>query len=189
MDVHRKSPPNEMKDESSSSVDESSSTKSNRDEVERKKEEVKDKWHTMTRGKKLKWWSEVLELLKGEMDIEEYWFPIDKLGRKFDQRWEDSKVAQRRRFNGWRSNIGTHHTKEDAVVFALDRCMQAYKEGHIVYFFKFTCKYTCLYCFHSSPNETVLTHFYYFIGCQWTIIQRIIMKSSLAQTGRKSMSE
>uniref|UniRef100_A0A7S2PI41 Uncharacterized protein n=1 Tax=Skeletonema marinoi TaxID=267567 RepID=A0A7S2PI41_9STRA len=92
----------------------------------------------MTREKKLKWWSEVLELLKGEMDIEEYWFPIDKLGRKFDQRWEDSKVAQRRRFNGWRSNIGTHHTKEDAVVFALDRCMQAYKEGHIVYFFKFT---------------------------------------------------
>mmetsp|Transcript_28824 Transcript_28824/g.43553 ORF Transcript_28824/g.43553 Transcript_28824/m.43553 type:complete len:557 (+) Transcript_28824:42-1712(+) len=110
----------------------------NRDEVERKKKEVKDEWHTMTQEKKLKWWSEVLELLKGEIDIEEYWFPIDTLGRKFEQRWKESKAAQRRKFTGWRKNVGTHHTKDDAVIFALDQCMQAYKEGHVVYFFKFT---------------------------------------------------
>ena len=104
-----------------------------RTEAEKLKKEIAPKWKELTDEKKLSWWGEFIDLLKGEVDCENKLMrsSTDEIEQYFKTKWENSKGCQE-------GELGKHHSKESAIIFALDKCFEADKKKEIIYFFKFT---------------------------------------------------
>ena len=118
-----------------------------RDKAEKLKADIAAKWKYLSDEKKLAWWEKFMDLVKGEIELENDLLHIvlDEIEEYYEKEWNNSKMHQK-------SRLGLHHEKTKAIIYALDRCFDAYNNNKVIYVFKFTGEFimTPLSCMHLS---------------------------------------
>ena len=118
-----------------------------RDAAEELKAKIAPKWKDLDDDEKLAWWEKFMELVKGEIALENDLLHIvlDEMEEYYKKEWNNSKKHQK-------SRLGLHHEKNSAIIYALDRCFDAYNNNKVIYVFKFTGEFimTPLSCMHLS---------------------------------------
>jgi hypothetical protein len=133
--------------------------KNKRDEAEKMKEEVAPRWATLSNDDKIKWWNNFEGLLEGEIEMEGKFFkmPLKDMEDYYCTEWNNSKKYQK-------GELGKCHTKESAIIFALDHCFEAYSKGNVLYFFKFTGEFfTIILNFNTPLKQALILHILSFI--------------------------